>query len=143
MKAFTIEVQELLSRIVEVEANSTEEAVSKVREMYKNEEIVLDSDDYVTTGINIYPKVQSIDFEILSKGDNYYMIDGNRIAFWGKGIVSKIIELTPEALKLIAINDIQFNEPCRFTNEVEFKNFFTFILIEVELIGTNLTLSIR
>jgi hypothetical protein len=54
METFKIEVQEFLSRIIEIEAKSAEEAISKVREMYRNEEIVLDSDDYVTTEIEIY-----------------------------------------------------------------------------------------
>jgi hypothetical protein len=54
METFKIEVQEFLSRIIEIEAKSAEEAISKVREMYRNEEIVLDSDDYVTTKIEIY-----------------------------------------------------------------------------------------
>ncbi len=54
MGTFKIEIQEFLSRIVEVEANSIDEAISKVREMYKNEEIVLDSEDYTTTEIEEY-----------------------------------------------------------------------------------------
>lgn len=54
METFKIEVQEFLSRIIEIEAKSADEAISKVREMYRNEEIVLDSDDYVTTEIEIY-----------------------------------------------------------------------------------------
>jgi hypothetical protein len=54
VKTYKIEVQEFLSRIIEIEAKSAEEAISKVREMYRNEEIVLDSDDYVTTEIEIY-----------------------------------------------------------------------------------------
>lgn len=55
METFKIEIQELLSRIVEVEANSIEEAISKVREMYRKEEIVLDSSNHVSTDIEILP----------------------------------------------------------------------------------------
>lgn len=54
METFKIEIQEFLSRIIEVEAESSDEAISKVREMYRNEEIVLDSNDYVTTEIEEY-----------------------------------------------------------------------------------------
>jgi len=54
MGTFKIEIQEFLSRIIEVEAETKDEAISKVRELYRNEEIVLDSDDYVTTEIEIY-----------------------------------------------------------------------------------------
>jgi hypothetical protein len=54
METFKIEIQEFLSRIIEVEAETKDEAISKVRELYRMEEIVLDSDDYVTTEIEIY-----------------------------------------------------------------------------------------
>jgi len=54
METFKIEVREFLSRIIEIEASSGEEAVSKVKAMYKNEEIVLDSEDYVATEIEEY-----------------------------------------------------------------------------------------
>jgi len=47
METFKIEVKETLSRIIEIKANSTDEAISIVREQYKNENIVLDADDFV------------------------------------------------------------------------------------------------
>ena len=43
---YKVNVEELLSRIVEVEAESEEEAENKVREMYMNEDIVLDASDF-------------------------------------------------------------------------------------------------
>ena len=49
MKAYKIEVKETLSRIVEIEANSSDEALLKIKELYKNEEIVLDADDFDET----------------------------------------------------------------------------------------------
>lgn len=52
MRTFEFEVKELLSRIIEVEAENENEAYLKVKEMYKNEKIVLDSSDYVDTEIN-------------------------------------------------------------------------------------------
>ena len=54
MELFKIEIREFLSEIVEIEAENTEDAISKVRKMYRNEEIVLDADNYVTTEINEY-----------------------------------------------------------------------------------------
>lgn len=54
MKIFKIEVKETLSRIIEIEAYSNDEAVLKVKEMYQKEEIVLSSDDFVTTEIDDY-----------------------------------------------------------------------------------------
>lgn len=49
METFKIEVKETLSRIIEIEANSMDEAYLKVKEMYSIEEIVLDANDYVDT----------------------------------------------------------------------------------------------
>ena len=43
---YKVNVEELLSRIVEVEDENEEEAEEKVKEMYMNEEIVLDASDF-------------------------------------------------------------------------------------------------
>lgn len=51
METFKIEIKEFLSRIVEIQANNLDEAISKVKQMYRNEEIVLDSEDFVATEI--------------------------------------------------------------------------------------------
>ena len=40
-KTFNILVEETLSRYIEVEAETDDEAVGKVREMYRDQEIVL------------------------------------------------------------------------------------------------------
>jgi len=52
VKFFEFEIKELLSRTVEVEANTEEEAYLKVKEMYEKEEIMLDYTDYMDTEIN-------------------------------------------------------------------------------------------
>lgn len=54
METFKVEIQELLSRIIEVEAENVDEAISKIKETYKNAEIVLDSGDFVTSEIKEY-----------------------------------------------------------------------------------------
>lgn len=123
MEKFKVEIQEFLSRIIEVEAETKDEAISKVRELYRNEEIVLDSDDYVSTEIEIFPKENIITFEILSNGANFYMIEGENITFWGNDIVSKVVQITPEVYDLITINDIPLNEPCEFVEDVDYKIF--------------------
>ena len=51
MNNYKIEIQETLSRVIEIDAPSAEVAIDKVREMYRAEEIVLDADDYVSTEI--------------------------------------------------------------------------------------------
>jgi hypothetical protein len=54
MKTFEIEVCEILSRIVRVKAENQNDAILKVKEMYRNEEIVLDADDYIDTEISLF-----------------------------------------------------------------------------------------
>jgi hypothetical protein len=54
MKTFKIEIQEFFSEIIEIEASNVEDAISKVREMYRKEEIVLTDNNYVTTTIEEY-----------------------------------------------------------------------------------------
>ena len=54
MKVFKIEIKEALTQIVEIEANTVDEALDRVHEKYKNEEIVLDCNDHVTTEISEY-----------------------------------------------------------------------------------------
>lgn len=49
METFKIEVKETLSRIIEIQADSNEEALLRIEELYKKQEIVLDADDYVET----------------------------------------------------------------------------------------------
>ncbi len=54
MKSFNIEIIETLVKIVKIEAPNVETAISEVREQYNNEEIVLDSDNYLATDIQEY-----------------------------------------------------------------------------------------
>ena len=53
MKKYSIEVLEVLSRIVEVEASDEEDAIEKVRQMYRRCDIVLDDSDYKVTEISV------------------------------------------------------------------------------------------
>ena len=53
MKKYSIEVLEVLSRIVEVEASDEEDAIEQVRQMYRKCEIVLDDSDYKVTEISV------------------------------------------------------------------------------------------
>ena len=47
MSMFKTEITETLQRTIEVEAENEGDALRKVKDMYKNEEIVLDSSDFV------------------------------------------------------------------------------------------------
>ena len=44
-----VKIVETLQRVVEVEAENYDEAEDKVRDMYRNCDIVLSSDDYIGT----------------------------------------------------------------------------------------------
>lgn len=46
MNKYSIEIEEILQRNVKVEAETEEEAIKKVKEMYNNEEIILDYNDF-------------------------------------------------------------------------------------------------
>lgn len=46
---YSVWVEETLSRVVEVEAESEADAIKKVREMYRKSEIVLGADDLSDT----------------------------------------------------------------------------------------------
>jgi len=53
MRKYRIEVKEILSRIVEMEADNEDDAFETVRRMYRNCDIVLDASDYVETEISV------------------------------------------------------------------------------------------
>lgn len=49
---YDIEIKEVLSRVIGVNAESKEEAKDKATKMYKDCEIVLDADDFCHSEIN-------------------------------------------------------------------------------------------
>ena len=53
-RAFQIEIVETLNNIVEVNAENEQDALLKVRDMYRNEEVVLYPDDFIDTKFNIF-----------------------------------------------------------------------------------------
>jgi hypothetical protein len=75
METFKIEIQELLARVVEVQADSIQEAFSKVNEQYKKAEIVLDYNDFAEvnfTDINSQSKTDEINSLIKEVIDYLY-----------------------------------------------------------------------
>lgn len=54
MQTFYIEVKETLSQLVEVTADSTDEALSLVKQRYQNEEIVLEADSHIATDFSVW-----------------------------------------------------------------------------------------
>lgn len=53
MKKYSIEVLEVLSRIVEVDAADEDDAIEKVKQMYRKCDTVLDDSDYKETEISV------------------------------------------------------------------------------------------
>lgn len=49
MKKYKFEITEILQKEIEIEANSYEEAYQKLKSKYKDEDIILDANDYVDT----------------------------------------------------------------------------------------------
>ena len=52
MPKFKIEIKEVLRKTIEIEADSLWEATEIAEEMYNNEEIVLDADDFAYMKMN-------------------------------------------------------------------------------------------
>lgn len=50
---YQIEIEETLSKVIKIKANSLNEALNIVQEKYSNEEYVLDSNDFL--GVEIRP----------------------------------------------------------------------------------------
>lgn len=59
MKEFKVEITETLQRTITVIAKDENAAINEARDLYFDEEVVLDSDDYVDT-----------DFEIVESEEN-------------------------------------------------------------------------
>lgn len=48
-----VEITEILQRTIEVEALDIKDAVAKVEYLYRNEDIILDYSDYISTDIKV------------------------------------------------------------------------------------------
>lgn len=53
MKKYLVEITETLQKQITVSDNSREEAEQKVKERYKNEDIILNENDYVDTDFHV------------------------------------------------------------------------------------------
>ena len=54
MKTFTLEIEEVLSKVIEIEAETLSDALDIAHDMYNTEEIVLDASDFMTNTIEEY-----------------------------------------------------------------------------------------
>lgn len=53
MKKYKVEITETLQRVIEVQAQSANDAIELIRQKYKKEEIVLSENDYISTEIDL------------------------------------------------------------------------------------------
>ena len=53
MTKYRIDITETLSRTIETEAESEDDAIETVRRMYRNCDIILDASDYVETEFSV------------------------------------------------------------------------------------------
>ncbi len=53
-RIYKIEIEELLQRVVEIEAENVNEAISKAKEKYRKEEYVLDENNFKGVGFSEY-----------------------------------------------------------------------------------------
>lgn len=60
---YKIEIEETLSKVVEIEANSLEEALDIVQQRYVKEEYILDYNDYLAVDIRQYDDLDIKDKE--------------------------------------------------------------------------------
>ena len=52
-RVFNVEITEILSRIIQVDAKDEQSALSRVQALYQNEEVVLGSEDYRNTEFEV------------------------------------------------------------------------------------------
>ena len=54
MQTFKLEIQEVLSKVIEIEAETLSDTIDIAHDMYNSEEIVIDASDFVTNTIEEY-----------------------------------------------------------------------------------------
>lgn len=54
MQTFKLEIQEVLSKVIEIEAETLSDAIDIAHDMYNAEEIILDASDFVANTIEEY-----------------------------------------------------------------------------------------
>jgi len=121
MQNYEIEVHEVLSRVLNIEAESQNDAILKVKEMYLNEKVTLDVDDYVITKIDISKVESEISEDVLSNGNNFYEFDSEYVYFQGDDIKSKKIKIDEKIRDFLTLNDFNIDEVCEFNQSEDFE----------------------
>ena len=79
METFKIAIQAILSKTINIQAQNIEEALEKVNQMYRMEEIVLDYSDFVDK--KIIPSTLKNEKEFLIKEIIEYLYEDEKIHF--------------------------------------------------------------
>lgn len=120
-KNYVVEITETLQRQVSVKASSYEEAYEIVKRAYKNEDIVLDCDDFIRGDIDVTVEpVEAIAHTagtVLLKNDKYLLVEQTSVGYkwllgsdsvWSQkgeivsdvGTIEKILPVLFEQLKI-------------------------------------------
>lgn len=51
---YKVEIKEILSKIIDIEADNEEGSIKEARKQYINENIILNAEDYIDTEFKIY-----------------------------------------------------------------------------------------
>lgn len=98
MKIFEIEITETLQLVQEVKANNYDEAHQIISDKYKNEEIVLTSDEYTDTEISPYLYSTSYAVQIENIEFKNYIL---------KNAEKALLNLSTEELIKLSFGDIE------------------------------------
>ena len=106
MKKFQIEIEEILQKVVEVEAETLNEAIENVEEQYSNEEIVLDAEDFKEGSVGEYiSEVREDDLDKIFETNT-----GEAIILEGDKHLALIKRLNIEDNPYVVVTDIKPNK---------------------------------
>lgn len=75
MNKYSVEITETLQKTIEVEAENATEAYKKVNAMYRDEDIVLDSEDFIDFDIDVVAEEKDLTIIRLNKEDILFLKD--------------------------------------------------------------------
>ena len=75
MNKYSVEITETLQRTIEVEAENATQAYQKVNVMYRNEDIVLDSEDFIDFDIDVIAEEKNLAVIRLNQEDIMFLKD--------------------------------------------------------------------
>ncbi len=108
MKKFSIEIEEILQRVEEVEAKDIEEALEKVEEQYSKDEIVLDYNDF--KGYEIREYIDGVKEQKLEKDAIFDIKNGKAILLEGNNELALIKKLRVDYCPYVVVSGLAVNK---------------------------------